>query len=253
MLFCGFQGFRALLGHFCCYGSFGGRLLGFCGGFYWRFDSRRCLNGFSRRRGCCCSSLCFALATTHFAWVVWRTATAWQRQGRCFGSCYRFGGGRFDHDWSRCFDYRLGFLGDGRGFDRSLDSWGDFHDWSSTRFNGFYRRSRLFGNWRDVGYSGFYDCRCGFYRCGFNCGGSLCSDLGSGYRCFDSNGSAFGLRVGLCFDFGADVAGGYVCNNDLARCQFCTRLFSGFFAALNDVAIGITLTFATVATATLTA
>ena len=74
-------------------------------------------------------------------------------------------------------------------------------------------------------------------------------------------GLIVGLLIGLGFSRGADYsAGNGFCHGQTGR-QFsggCRRVFSlGFFAAFfrtfNHIAVGITLTFATIAATTLTA
>lgn len=294
MLFGGFQGFRLLL-------DLGGV-----------FDGWSDFSDWSGLLGCSCGSFCFALAATHFPWVVRSAAVRQDACGRFNGRCRLLDSQSrswFDHLWldfdhrsrllahlsrslegcrldfrrfgSRRFDDR-GLVGrrfDSRGFgDWRFNHWRfdgrrlfdslryhfddrlgarlDHGNWLADRLLDHWRDGHLFSSrdrfgWRGLlgdGLSGFgnrgYDGRFGFVY------------LGSG---------AFGLLMGLGLGVGADVAGRNSSGHGQASGQVCTQVGSlgllgtcvgafaiAFgFAAFDQFAVGVTLTLAAVAAATL--
>jgi len=265
----------------CGFSHFGNGWSGL--GHHWRFH-RRWLggyHGFSRSSsgsqfGFLLQALGFTLAATHFTWVVRCTAVAGQGADRCGFNHRRwlFGYHRCgNRSW--CFHlgwllgshwlfnhYRLGNRSRCRCFLNRLDGL-FFSNWRlGCRFGsrllgnhwlGFNHHGRL-GNHFNLGLlfnnGSYFHCwsHWGFYwRSGFN------------HRSFRSvvlyGGScALGLLVSLGFSVGADGGAGNRGGNREAGSQVgAAWLFGVLFRALDHIAVGITLTLATVAATTLAA
>jgi hypothetical protein len=232
-------------------------------------------------------TLGFTLATTHFTWVVRCTAT-WRQGADRSGFDYRsrhlgndrsFNDWRFNHrrwsrfcggnhrlgyhgfsGWSSCFsdgwlghpvERRLLFTyfanGFGHGFDDGFCNLGGcFNRWS--RFGSCFNGRLCLGRWRDFD---FWQCSDFDRRGRFH-------DWRFDWSSFQGGGSgAFGLHVGFCFSRSADHAAGNGCGDSQAGGQIGYAWRFGVFAGLglfrtfDHVAIGITLTLATVAATTL--
>jgi len=253
---------------------------------HWRFYRSRLggHHGFSRsssgsQLGFLLQALGFTLAATHFAWVVRCTAIAGQgadRRGFGFDSgCGRFGHhrccnrsrlfnlgrllGRYrlfnHHCWLGNRGWRRGLLNRRDGLFFNHWRWGyrfccrlfgnhglgfDNHD----RFGSHFNLSLLFSHWSH------FHCRnhWGFYRRGgFN-------HWGFRSLVFYSGSCTFGLLVSFGFSVGADGGAGNRGSYRKAGSQIgAAWLFGVFFRAFDHIAVGITLTLATVAATTLAA
>lgn len=244
-------------------------------------------SGLGGSGGC---SFGFALAATHFTWVVRGAAVGQHRRrrfdrGRCFlgrllgNDRRRLGGRCFSHfrlGLDHWLDDRYRLLGY-RGFDH-----GGFDYLRLLDFTGFHGRGlqrlgddgRLLGrgffdHWLRRHFDHRFDARldgdhwlAGRLLDHRGDGDLLGHDLGDFHLGFgDSGAGALGLLVGLGFGIGADVAGGNGGDDGSAGGQFSAQLgglvllwlllFAGVFVAFDQLAIGVALALTTVAATTL--
>jgi hypothetical protein len=230
-------------------------------GYTNRFSSN---DGFNHDRGGFFSflgqALGFTLAATHFTWVVRRAAIAgdgWSRfnvyfsNHNHFSHFYHWLWRRFGGDW-RCFNYWR--------FSNGCFNWSRF---SVGRC--FHDRSRFCSRrgfkGRRLGEGAFSSRR--FNGRGFNSSGRFNGSSLSHVRFHNSRLAVFGNRRFNCFVawrlvLGNDFADGgsrgsrYNSGDSGIAGVFAAFLGARFFAAFDDVAVGITLTLTTVAATTLT-
>ena len=191
----------------------------------------------------------------------------------------------FNHGGLRCFDGWLGPLERGLDFlsrlwrrfrnrsfdDRGLGNW-FFNDWrcdnrcfDNRGFDGRFRRHEYWqfsGNrWLDRGVSDRLDVtnRIDFhfrYRWRFHRGGCLNDRCFNRWSFLGRGSGQFGLLMRLGFGWSTDHAAGDGGGHGQAGSQFGTGgwfvvFFAAFFRAFDHIAVGITLTLATVAATTL--
>ena len=251
------------------------RRLGSHYGFYRSFSG-----GSGSQFGFLLQTLGFALATTHFTWVVWCATGAGQGAdrsgldnrrshfgGRCFNRCCRCGNHRLGNYWFSSHDFcdwrrrfgndRLGGMLEGtRRFLGWLCRWclcdWRFDHWLGNDCRLFCNNSRLRGLFFTLFFTGLGDFNS--RRCwNLYCSGGLddrCFDGRCGF--LDGSGGTFGLLMSLGFGRGADHGAGNGGGYRQARGQIgAAWLFAVFFRTFDHIAVGVTLALTTVAATTL--